>query len=130
MSDSAIEIVDHFLEALQRRDLPAVRALLAPGFRLQAAGREFVQIADFVEFSRSRNGAVRKRPQRFDVAPPRSPDEDVTVVYSLGEMDGHWLDGSAFASIRYLDRFELRGGRIARLDVFSDMAEFRPRAAG
>lgn len=130
MSSTAIETVACFLEALQRRDLPAVEPLLAPGFRLRAAGREFERLADFVEFSRSRNAAVRKRPQRYDVVGGGLSDDGVTVVYSLGEMDGHWLDGSSFASVRYLDRFELRDGLITRLDVFSDMAEFRPGTGG
>lgn len=130
MPQPAIRIVARFLDALQRRDLAAAQGLLAPGFRLCAAGREFAQLADFVEFSRGRNGAVRKRPQRFEVAVADDARDPITVVYSIGEMDGQWLDGAAFASIRYLDRFELRDDLIGRLDVFSDMAEFRPRAGG
>ena len=42
-----------------------------------------------------------------------------------GTLHGRWLDGSAFDGIRFIDRFEIRGGRIVRQDVWNDAGELR-----
>jgi hypothetical protein len=71
---------------------------------------------------RARQGAVPKHVEGFDV----SVNGDSAVVHSFGTMSGTWLDGSAFQGVRFVDRFGLQSGLIVTLDVFSDMAEFRP----
>jgi hypothetical protein len=49
------------------------------------------------------------------------------VVYCSGTLEGVWLDGSAFSGIRFIDRFEVAGGRIVRQDVWNDLGEMLPR---
>ena len=49
----------------------------------------------------------------------------VAVVYTQGTLSGEWPDGSAFSGIRFIDRFELTGGKITRQDVWNDMGEVR-----
>ncbi len=50
------------------------------------------------------------------------------MVYCTGTLEGQWLDGSAFAGIRFIDRFEVEAGRIVRQDVWNDLAEVRAKA--
>jgi YD repeat-containing protein len=54
----------------------------------------------------------------------------VTTVYVYGTLEGVWLDGSPFAGIRFVDRFEIdEAGLIVDQKVWNDLAEAR-RAAG
>ena len=48
------------------------------------------------------------------------------MVYCHGTLQGRWLDGSAFSGIRFIDRFLVQGGLLARQDVWNDLAEHRP----
>ena len=50
---------------------------------------------------------------------------DETIVYCRGKLSGEWSDGQAFSDIRFIDRFELVGGKITRQDVWNDIAETR-----
>ena len=120
----AIDVVREFLDALGRRDLEAARAYLAPGFTMTVSGNHrFRSLPEFAAFSASRNGPVRKHIDGLEAC-----EAPVGVaVYASGTMSGHWLDGTAFQGVRYCDRFVLRDGLIAEMQVWSDMADFRPR---
>ena len=87
-----------------------------------SGNHRFTLLEDFFAHSGARQGAVRKHVDEFDVR----VEGDSAVVYSVGTMSGTWLDGSAFQGVRFVDRFGLQNGLIVTLDVFSDMAEFRP----
>jgi ketosteroid isomerase-like protein len=63
---------------------------------------------------------VKKRMLRFDVA----PSEGETVVYSTGHLYGEWPDGTPFDGNRYVDRFVVRDGKITKMDVWNDSAEW------
>lgn len=43
-------------------------------------------------------------------------------VVSLGTLYGTDNDGDAFADVRYADIYRLEGGKIARLDIYNDLA--------
>jgi hypothetical protein len=45
-------------------------------------------------------------------------------------MAGEWNDGTPYATVRYIDRFDVQNGKIVDMNVWSDMAEFRPKDAG
>jgi ketosteroid isomerase-like protein len=120
----AIDVVRDFLDALGRRDLEAARAVLAPGFVMTVSGNhQFRRLEDFTAFSATRNGPVRKSIDGLEA----SEAPTGIAVYAMGTMTGTWLDGTPFQGIRYCDRFVLRDGRIVEMQVWSDMAEFRPR---
>jgi len=122
-AERARQVASEFFAAMSARDLPRLQALLAPGFVMTVSGNQrFTRLEDFFAHSRARQGAVRKHIEGFDV----SVNGDSAVVYSIGTMSGTWLDGSAFQGVRFIDRFGLQSGLITTLDVFSDMAEFRP----
>lgn len=120
----ALDLVRDFMDALGRRDFAVAKALLGPDFRMTVSGNHvFRTLEAFSEFSRGRNGAVRKHSATLEAT------ESATgvAVYISGTMSGAWLDGSTFTDVRFIDRFLLVDGRIVDMQVWSDMAEFRPR---
>jgi len=120
----AIERVREFVDAVSRRDLDTARMLIATDFRITVSGGQiFRTLEDFVAFSRSRNGALTKQIEGFDAC-------EIAVgvsVYVRGTMSGSWLDGSNFEGVRFIDRFWLQDQRIIEMQIWSDLAEFRPR---
>ncbi|MEE6209926.1 nuclear transport factor 2 family protein [Salarchaeum sp. III] len=50
-------------------------------------------------------------------------DVDRNAVVSVGTLNGVDIDGAEFAGVRYTDVYEVRDGRIARLDVYNDLAD-------
>jgi 4-oxalocrotonate tautomerase family enzyme len=47
---------------------------------------------------------------------------DHAVVTCHGHLHGEWPDGTAFEGVRFIDRFEIRAGRLTRQDVWNDLA--------
>jgi limonene-1,2-epoxide hydrolase len=120
----AVDIVREFLDTLGRRDLEAAKRQLAPGFQLTVSGNHrFRTLEEFTAFSRGRNGPTRKTVDAIEAC----ESANGIAVFAHGTMSGQWLDGSAFAGVRFIDRFHVVDGRIADMQVWSDMAEFRPR---
>ncbi|MBL8629121.1 MAG: nuclear transport factor 2 family protein, partial [Rhodospirillaceae bacterium] len=50
---------------------------------------------------------------------------EVTTIFVRGYLNGEWLDGTPIANVRYIDRFDIQGGKIIRQDVWNDLAESR-----
>jgi len=120
----ALEVARDFLAKLEARDLEAAKAHLGEGFEMTfPSGKRLTTLEDLVEWSRTRYARVSKTFDGWD----EGFDGDIAVVSCRGTLAGEWLDGSSFAGIRFADRFEIRGGRIVRQDVWNDLAEFRPR---
>jgi len=114
------ELARAFLEAMGRRDLAAARAFLAGEFvMLFPGGARFTRLEDLVAHGAGRYRWVRKRFERFDEAPL----EGGSVVYCFGTLYGEWPDGSAFEGIRFIDRFEVRGGKLTDHKVWNDLGE-------
>lgn len=123
--DPAAALVRRFLDAMERRDLEGARALLAPGFTMTfPGGARFEGLEDLVAWAAPRYRFVRKRYDRFDVAP--APDG--TAVYCFGTLEGEWPDGTAFSGVRFIDRFLMRDGRLVDQRVWNDLAEMRGAA--
>jgi ketosteroid isomerase-like protein len=120
----AIDIAREFMDAIERSDLAAATALLAPGFMLRApGGAVFRELAEFAQFGRSRYLELRKTDRQFDASEAAAG----VVVYAHGVLAGRWLDGSEFRDLRYVDRFLVRDARIVELQVLNELGEFRPR---
>jgi hypothetical protein len=116
----AATLVRDFLEAMQARELERARGFLAPVFEMCfPSGARFRELEELVAWGRSRYQGVGKRFERFDEC--WAPDG--TVVYCHGTLHGHWPDGRAFDGIRFIDRFLVVDGRLARQDVWNDLAE-------
>ncbi|MDO5604306.1 MAG: nuclear transport factor 2 family protein [Paracoccus sp. (in: a-proteobacteria)] len=118
----AERIVRAFLAAMEARDLDAARQWLAPDFTMQFPGSpEMTELEQLVAFGSSRYRFVHKTFCAFDSC----GQESRTVVICNGWLSGEWPDGSAFKGIRFIDRFELRGGLLLRQDVWNDLALVR-----
>lgn len=109
-------IVRAYLEAMERRDLAAAGALLAPGFAMVfPGGKRFETPAQLVDWAKGRYRSAKKTYERFD-----SLGE---VVYCFGTLRGELLDGTPYSGIRFIDRFTVRGGKLVDQNVWNDMAE-------
>ncbi len=102
-------------------DPDAAARFVAPGFVVTfTGGRDYDHPRGPTAFNAARYRWVKKEMERFDVAPAG----DETVVYSIGTLYGEWPDGTPFAGNRYVDRFVVSGGRIVKMDVWNDSAEW------
>ncbi|PKP84870.1 MAG: tautomerase [Alphaproteobacteria bacterium HGW-Alphaproteobacteria-2] len=118
----AVQLVRTFLERMEARDLASAQAMLAGGFEMTfPGGVRMTRLGELVDWAKGRYRFVRKTYERFDVA----PGAEGPTVYCFGTLAGEWLDGSAFEGIRFIDRFETAGGRLARQHVWNDMGERR-----
>lgn len=114
-----------YLAALEARDLDAARLLVAADVELVFPGNTRRRdLAEIVAGSATRYRSIGKHIEACDLC--ERPD-GTTIVYVLGTLHGQWLDGSGFAGIRFVDRFEMRDGLIRRQDVWNDSGEVRHR---
>lgn len=115
------DLVTTYLRALERRDLPTCRALLAPGVTMTFPGGNRVTSVDqHVAASGRRFRSALKDFERIDVA---DAGDGTQVVYVFGTLHGELLSGESYAGIRYIDRFTVRDGQILDMMVWNDMAE-------
>ncbi|BDA83145.1 membrane protein [Aureimonas sp. SA4125] len=115
------QIVHDYLEASMIPDPDAAAQYMAPGCTITfTGGREFDHPRGPTSVNAGRYAWVKKRMLRFDVAPGHGE----TVVYSTGYLYGAWPDGTPFDGNRYVDRFVVRDGRIVKMDVWNDSAEW------
>ncbi len=120
---SASSIVRDYLSAMEQRDLDRAKSFLGQGFTMVFPGAEtLATLEELIAWSRPRYNCVAKDYVGFDEA--KGPD-DVTVVYCRGTLRGEWPDGTKFDSIRFIDRFEVSGGKIVKQDVWNDLAEVK-----
>ncbi|WP_182085274.1 nuclear transport factor 2 family protein [Aureimonas sp. ME7] len=116
-----VEIVRAYLDASMVPDPERAATFMAPGCTITfTGGRVFDHPRGPASVNAARYRWVKKRMERFDVA----PSDDRTVVYSIGFLYGEWPDGTPFDGNRYVDRFEVSGGRITKMDVWNDSAEW------
>lgn len=119
----AEEVVRNFLEAMEARDIARAASFVDERFVMEFPGSgEMHRLEELVAWAADRYRFVRKR-----IAAVETCDGNgVTAVFCHGELDGEWPDGTPFAGVRFIDRFELRHGRIVRQQVWNDLALARP----
>ncbi len=118
--DDAITLVDTFLRLCAERKLDEAAAYLAPGATMVfPPSKAFTSLPDMAANARGRYRRVDKVRERWDVF---QREDGTTVVYSLGTLFGDNLHGVPFSGVRYLDRFEITGGKIALQEVWNDLA--------
>ena len=126
---AAAQLVEEYLRILMIPDPEGARALVAPELQITfTGGRAMREPAQCAAFNASRYAWVKKRFERTEVVSGGRVEE--TVVYSLGTLYGAWPDGTPFEGNRYVDRYVVRHGRIARMDVWNDSAEWLLVRAG
>lgn len=117
------QIVRAYLDAMEGRDLPAARALLGCGFTMTFPGAPpMTDLQELIDWSGPRYQWVRKTYEATEAFQGEGP---AAIVFTRGTLNGVWPDGSPFEGIRFIDRFEVTGGKITRQDVWNDMGETR-----
>ena len=121
-----IELVRSYLTSMEAREIDTARALLSADFVMTFPGAApMTTLEQLIAWAKPRYRFVTKTYQGFEAL--QSPDE-ATVVYCRGTLSGAWPDGTPFADIRFIDRFEIKAGRITRQDVWNDIAETKANA--
>jgi hypothetical protein len=124
MTDSrrqeAIDLIDHYLQLCEDRELETAAGLWAPGkMLLQFPGpTEFRSLVDLAEASRQLYAWVRKHRDHYSV----DVEDAVTTVVSRGRLYGRNLHGAGFEDVRYVDVFTMRDGQITGQFVWNDLA--------
>ena len=126
---SAAGIVDEFLRVIMIPDPDGARRFVSPELRIRFTGnRAMSDPAECTAFNRSRYKWVKKRFEATETVEGATPGH--AIVYNRGTLYGEWLDGTAFEGNRYVDRYEVRGGLIVKMDVWNDSAEWLLVRAG
>jgi Domain of unknown function (DUF4440) len=114
--NKAERVVRDYLGAMERRDLAAAKALLAPGFFMVfPGGARFDSLEQLVESAKGRYRSAKKTYERFDAFEGG--------VYCFGTLYGELLDGTPYSGIRFIDRFSVHEGKLVDQKVWNDMAE-------
>jgi len=128
MSDPG-KIVDEYLRVLMIPDPDAARQFCAAGLEIRFTGdRRMQDPAECAAFNRSRYKWVKKKFGPTHIVAGGSDEE--TVVYQTGTLYGEWLDGTPFEGNRYVDRYVVKRGKIVRMEVWNDSAEWLLVRAG
>jgi len=119
--NEAVEIVNQFLEASMEPNPTLAATFMDDRVKITFTGRrEMANAQQITEFNKSRYEWVKKSIKQTDAV----QKEDHCIVYSIGFLYGEWKDGTPFNGNRYTDRFEVRQGKITKMDVLNDSAEW------
>ena len=125
----AAEIVEAYLRLHMIPDPDAARAYCAPELEIRFTGNRLMHDpAEATAFNRSRYKWVKKKFGPTHVVAGSTSDE--TTVYQTGTLYGEWLDGTPFEGNRYVDRYVVRHGKIIKMEVWNDSAEWLLIRAG
>ena len=119
---SPAAVVDEYLRLLMGPEPASARRLAAPDLRIRyVGGRLMNDPTEAARFTAGRYRWLKKRIDATETVAGGTPE--ATVVYSLGTLYGEWADGTPFEGNRYVDRYVVRRGLIAEMDVWNDSAE-------
>ena len=125
----AAKIVEEYLRLLMIPDPEAARRYIGPELEIRFTGNRLMrEPAECAAFNAQRYKWVKKKFGPTHVAEGGTADE--TVVYQTGTLYGEWPDGRPFEGNRYVDRYVLRRGKIVRMEVWNDSAEWLLVRAG
>jgi len=125
----AAKIVEEYLRLLMIPDPEAARRYIGPELEIRFTGNRLMrEPAECAAFNAQRYKWVKKKFGPTHVAEGGTADE--TVVYQTGTLHGEWPDGRPFEGNRYVDRYVVRRGKIVRMEVWNDSAEWLLVRAG
>lgn len=117
------QTVRDFLAAMEAREVDHARGMLGDGFVMTFPGTgPMKRLEDLIAWAQPRYRFVTKAYEGVDALQSQG---DAAIVYCRGTLSGEWPDGTAFDGIRFIDRFEVTGGRITKQDVWNDIAEVK-----
>ncbi len=121
LPDPSRVVVD-YLAAMESRDLATAGAMLGEGFQMVFPGNQVMtSLGELVDWAKGRYRFVTKTYEAVEAYHHGGH----AVVYARGTLAGDWPDGTAFEGVRFIDRFEVSGGKIVRQEVWNDIAEMR-----
>ena len=116
------DLVIAYLKAMENRDLETAEVMLHPDFQMIFPNtKPMNSLTELIAWAKGRYRFVRKTNDAVEAFQAGG----TTVIYVRGTLAGEWPDGRPFHDIRFVDRFEVRDGKIARQDVWNDLAEVR-----
>lgn len=119
--NKAVEVVRQFLDASMIPDPEKAATYMDKSVAITFTGRrEMINSQAITEFNKSRYSWVKKSIKQYDAI----DKGEYYIIYSIGFLYGEWKDGRTFAGNRYTDRFEVRNGKITKMDVLNDSAEW------
>ena len=125
----AREIVEEFLRIIMIPDPVGARAFTSPELRIHfTGGRAMRDPSECSAFNAERYAWVKKRFEQTDLVAGATDAE--AIVYNIGTLYGEWLDGTPFEGNRYVDRYVVKQGKIVKMDVWNDSAEWMLARAG
>lgn len=128
-AQQAAELVETYLRLHMIPDPDAARAYCAPELEIRFTGNRLMHDpAEATAFNRARYKWVKKKFGPTHVVAGGTAAE--TVVYQTGTLYGEWLDGTPFEGNRYVDRYVVRHGKIVKMEVWNDSAEWLLIRAG
>lgn len=120
MLEQARNVVENYLDASMAPDPVRAFTYMSADVDITFTGAtKFKHPSEATEYNAKRYKWVKKRLGHMDAC----LHDGVIVVYSFGTLFGEWPDGELFEDNRYIDRFELRDGKIVKMDVLNDSAE-------
>jgi ketosteroid isomerase-like protein len=120
--EQAVNLVKDFLAASMAPDPDRAASLMAENVQITFTGkRVMARVHEVTGFNAHRYQWVKKQLGDFEWM---AKSEDHTVIYCTGTLYGCWPDGRDFAGNRYLDRYEVKAGKIITMDVWNDSAEW------
>jgi hypothetical protein len=126
---SPAAVVDEYLRLLMGPEPAAARRLAAPDLLIRyVGGRRLRDPAEAAAFTAARYRWIKKKIDATETV--TGGTSEATVVYSIGTLYGEWADGTPFEGNRYVDRYVVRRGLIAEMDVWNDSAEWMLVRAG
>lgn len=114
------QLIENFVAAVHVHDAAAARRVLAPDYELVFPGPvRFFNVDEVFDWFSNRYASARYSYGHMDIIEQAGR----IVVYAAGSVAGALLDGSRFSDVRYIDRFDIVDGKIARKEVWSDMSD-------
>ena len=104
-------------------------AYCAPDCEIRFTGNRLMHDpAEATAFNKARYKWVKKKFGPDARGGRRHADE--TIVYQTGTLYGEWPDGTPFEGNRYVDRYVVSHGKIVKMEVWNDSAEWLMVRAG
>jgi len=125
----AARIVEEYLRLHMIPDPDSARQFCSPDIEIRFTGNRLMRDpAEATAFNKARYKWVKKKFGPTHVVEGGTPEE--TTVYQTGTLYGEWLDGTPFEGNRYVDRYVVRNGKIVKMEVWNDSAEWLLVRAG
>ena len=110
-------------------DPDSARQFCSPELEIRFTGNRLMRDpADATAFNKARYKWVKKKFGPTHIVAGGTAEE--TIVYQTGTLYGEWPDGTPFEGNRYVDRYVVRRGKIVRMEVWNDSAEWLLVRAG